>query len=203
MEEEQHLIPIPNSTDSLYERVRAITQSPRTYLAPSIKAILDERDAVKKTGFRFSKLGREYRNGIWLLLPEARFEQVQSEEEVSQAIFNYVEKLLDVSKRIMALQRGDYDGLERCQKEKETIIKEAIPALQNGILYDDSGSLPVKAPLDVPNQKVYSALIGCKPFLSSYPESITELLAYSRLRNPGKVNLEEMMASLLGKPLPA
>lgn len=201
MENEQHLIPIPNLSHSLYERLRAVTVSPRAYFAPSIKAILDERDSVKKTGFRFSKRGREYRNGIWMILPEARFEQVRSETEVSGAVLDYTERLLGVARRTIALERGDYEGLDRCQKEVEAIAREAIPALQNGILYDGSGSLPIKSLLNMADQRVYSVLIGYRPFHPPFPSPITELLAYSRLRSSGKSDLEKVMASLFLKPL--
>ncbi len=201
MENKQHLLPIPNWTHSLYDRLRAVTVSPRAYFAPSIKAILDERDSVKKTGFRVSKRGREYHNGIWMILSEARFEQVKSETEVSAAVLDYTEKLLGVAKRTIALERGDYEGLDRCEKEVEAITREAIPALQNGVLYDANGSLPIKASSDMADQRVYSVLIGYRPFHPPFPSPITELLAYSLLRSPRKSTLEGMMATLLQKPL--
>ncbi len=205
MEEEQHLIPIPNSTDSLYERVRAITRSPRVYLAPSIKAILDERDAVKQTGFRFTKMGKKYRNGIWMILPEARFERVRSREEVNAAVLKYCSAIVSVASKIDRLENGDYDGLERCKREIGAITKEMIPALQGGVLYDATGSLPVKHPAFFRDEeKMDWHLIGYRPVIEfSCQDRITEILFEPNLhRYLSRGNLVERIKDTAAKLQP-
>ena len=184
MENEQHLRPIPNSTDPLYERLRAITRSPRTYLAPSIKAILDERDTVKQTGFRFTKMGKKYRNGIWMILPEARFERVRSREEVTATVLEYATALRSVASKIDQLQNGDYDGLERCKREVEEIGREMIPRLQSGVLYDATGSLRVKHPSFFRDEeKMDMHLIGYRHFSDFFcQDKVTEILFEPNLR---------------------
>jgi len=205
MENEQHLLPIPNGTDPLYERLRAITKSPRIYLAPSVKAILDERDIVKQTGFRFTKMGKKYRNGIWMILPEAKFERVRSREEVTATVQDYVTALRSVSSKIDQLQNGDYDGLEQCKREVREIAREMIPRLQSGVLYDATGSLPVKHPSFFRDEeKMEMHLIGYRPLAEFFcQDKVTEILFEPNLRQYlSRGNLVDRIESMASKLQP-
>ena len=146
MENPNKLIRLQTENSSLLERIREATSQPVTYLAPTIKSILEERDVVKKTKWRIFNPGRYYNGSVLLFLPEAHFrwqEPVTNGKEYGQlleaATEMYSLKFAEVKR--FGEETGDWDeALRRGLALTKEIL---LPAIEMGRLYDGITELPV------------------------------------------------------------
>ncbi len=177
------LIRIQKQNPSLYERIREVTSRPAIYLAPTIKAIVDERDIVPKTRRKIFNPGLSLNGGIIIYVPTAYFrwrEPFRTFEEVSTFI---EEGEKEYGRRITQIEEGG-DSFESRLLLKQVDREMAIPGLEVGRLYDGITELPICPTKffgkNLSNgQRLYHIFIGYKPF-SGFDREImlTSLLSY-------------------------